>query len=904
MPILLNDIQNTVTSTSYTPKFFSDDFTGSGKSIGLINQDVNPINTPASDPEVVYMMTVFGKIVQKNGNTTIKHVAVHPISTKLIENGMYTYYPVPDKSRMCKLGSINKKYDIYLRLEPYQLILESTTDFTGKTTKTLRPIYRMTLFSIDNTFVPFPTTAQIQQYSKLTINTPLTNTSYSKLTANPVISIQDAINTLKQGNAHLQPKLDINQAINYMANYCLYDELCLLSERWQTALHEDIKHIINCAKNQNWSTDNIVNQLNIYLSTIEKYKLSLQLYRNIYTTLQQEFNADTVAKLCKANLNLLLSDTLQNLSKNKSNIQTFSPQTDPTKMPFSLKRFSTEQQKAITCTDPLVLVQAGAGTGKSTVILGRIDYMIASGVKPDDITVLSFTNAAADNIKDRNPNVHSMTISRMIHTIYETNFPGQELSSVETLVNCIMIYLPNDPVAQKFRALLRTMIHSEKDGYTDLNNFVENNFNDVIRILNTVKQTCLPLESIICYQCIGNLVEPPEVQSKYLILDEVQDNSIFDFIYTLKYVDKHNECLFIVGDCSQTLYEFRASNPMALNIMESSGVFTTFPLQINYRSNQEILNFANTALRNIEANQFAHIQLQANSLAKVTEQSFKNKVHLHYTRVARMNDFKMNLEDIFLKNVCPFIDKKLAAKEQVAFLSYTRDDVYKMQTLLTKFYSSANIVSLVPEKQYNATVLSAFIMRYWDELKFAPAKTIGVTILHECMNRLSFLVSNPDKQRPKVQKMLTDWMNEAQPTINMWYDQCVHNQLSHDAFLENVKEHLLQYEIQSNAVRQALLSAKNNAQKTNQNVKNANFLLSTIHSAKGLEFENTVVLYKATSHMAEDEKRMYYVALTRAMKAEFVLAYGTLANPQIQADYDSCVKTLHNKAIANAIANS
>ena len=191
-------------------------------------------------------------------------------------------------------------------------------------------------------------------------------------------------------------------------------------------------------------------------------------------------------------------------------------------MPFSLKRFSTEQQKAITCTDPLVLVQAGAGTGKSTVILGRIDYMIASGVKPDDITVLSFTNAAADNIKDRNPNVHSMTISRMIHTIYETNFPGQELSSVETLVNCIMIYLPNDPVAQKFRALLRTMIHSEKDGYTDLNNFVENNFNDVIRILNTVKQTCLPLESIICYQCIGNLVEPPEVQSKYLILDEVK----------------------------------------------------------------------------------------------------------------------------------------------------------------------------------------------------------------------------------------------------------------------------------------------------------------------------------------------------------------------------------------------
>ena len=50
-----------------------------------------------------------------------------------------------------------------------------------------------------------------------------------------------------------------------------------------------------------------------------------------------------------------------------------------------------------------------AGTGKSTVILERIKYLEACGVPADDITVLSFTNAAADNIKEKNPAIGSMT---------------------------------------------------------------------------------------------------------------------------------------------------------------------------------------------------------------------------------------------------------------------------------------------------------------------------------------------------------------------------------------------------------------------------------------------------------------------------------------------------------------
>ena len=141
------------------------------------------------------------------------------------------------------------------------------------------------------------------------------------------------------------------------------------------------------------------------LRALENYAIPLDLYREIYKSVQAKFPKDVATILCKQNLNLLLSDQLNDLSVNKANLTKLNP--NPAVQPKGPIKFSLEQQKAITSTDPLTLVQSGAGTGKSSVILGRVDYMVANGVKPEDITVLSFTNAAADHIKEKNPNIHS-----------------------------------------------------------------------------------------------------------------------------------------------------------------------------------------------------------------------------------------------------------------------------------------------------------------------------------------------------------------------------------------------------------------------------------------------------------------------------------------------------------------
>lgn len=97
------------------------------------------------------------------------------------------------------------------------------------------------------------------------------------------------------------------------------------------------------------------------------------------------------------------------------------------------------------------------------------------------------------------------------------------------------------------------------------------------------------------------------------------------------------------GDASQTLYEFRAANP-ALSALEASGVFTVCKLSTNYRSAQEILDFANIHLSDIEANRFTNIQLQANSVVTSTVDSFTASVRLMSKSYGTQRAFDQNLQ--------------------------------------------------------------------------------------------------------------------------------------------------------------------------------------------------------------------------------------------------------------------
>lgn len=869
----------------YNPKFFSKDLTGVGKKTGVLNEFINPANVISfGNLRTDSIHCARRNTVNGNVETRFIPLNILPAQNGWDEMRCYTNKNVASMEKIATAK--NNTVNVYADICVHSLIHEITKNADEKSKK-LHICYQVFVYIQDNVnddlYIKIPNSKTIMQSG---------NQFFYAFTNNPNELLAQ---TLQELNT-MGYTVDLSKAASYVGGYSVYVGVCDASEKWQTK-----EYFIDLVSEY---FSNICNKYNIakatslacmLVSRMENENVPLDFYKDIYNSIQKYF-PNTANDICKMNMNLRLNNTLNILEANKC--QLFQVPTPTSQVVLKQNPpFSPEQLAAVTTREPLTLVQAGAGTGKSTVILGRIDYLVKCGVNPNDILVLSFTNAAANNILDRNPNVKSMTIASMIHDIYTANY-SHELSSIETIMNSIEIYYDLDDdssIAYEFYHTLRSMKKNISNGFTALNNFVEENYGEIIGILNTINQTCLELEIVICYQQIDNFREPANIQSKYLIIDEVQDNSVFEFVYTLKYICKHNAGLFIVGDCSQTLYEFRASNPKALNVLEGSGVFATYQLQVNYRSNQEILDFANVVLREIEANQYARIQLQANNLNPVTEQSFREKVNFSYHQLMRMKDLKESFPAIMMNEVKPYIDKKLANHEQIAFLAYTRNHIAMIQEALEKMYPDKEIASLVPDKSFNSTIFSDFIKKYWDELGYVPNIWIDQIIIQSIYAHLPYMTTNKNVT-PIVQKMLGEWRDQNVALVHNWQIQTLNGSMTQEEFFRNLKQNLLAFEIRHNAIRQHLTAKRNELNKKKQNVDTADFVLSTIHSAKGLEFDNVVVLYKNdNSKMDEDKKRMYYVAFTRAMKSEFILAYDTAKEAKIENDYNMIVEALQQK---------
>lgn len=355
------------------------------------------------------------------------------------------------------------------------------------------------------------------------------------------------------------------------------------------------------------------------------------------------------------------------------------------------------------------------------------------------------------------------------------------------------------------------------------------------------------------------------------------------------------------SDSSQTLYEFRSSNPKALNALESSGVFATFKLTTNYRSNQEVLDFANVALADIEANQFANIQLQANNLVLPTADSFQEKVTLDYRCYPRVTEFPKDLPGIITNTVRDYIEQCFSRGEQVAFLSFTRREVAIVEETLAKFWPNRTVANLVPAKMYATTVFSQFIKSYWGSVLQVAPKDASFVVTQEIINNLDKISRNAAKAEPQVRQMISEWWLASSATINGWVALYAQGLMTKDVFFDNLRQCLLDYEIKHNAIKQSLMSQRNKVAKEKNLGTKTDFVISTIHSAKGLEFDNVVVIHRFESQMEEADKRMYYVAFTRAMNTEYVLSYGTLKNARIESDYKLLVQALEERDAANAL---
>lgn len=625
------------------------------------------------------------------------------------------------------------------------------------------------------------------------------------------------------------------------------------------------------------------------------------------------------------NIRIMLASNISKLDQDKPNI--YKPDlSDATKQAewnrikdewSKKKEYSDQQKRIILSEQPLVIAQAGAGSGKSHTVVGRLNYLQDQHENLNDVLVLSFTNAAADNIKDRFPNIQSKTLARMFDDIYRANYPKQELSSIQTLVNTLQLINMSSPMftniphdkkpnqiytSRELTTIKDLLVSNLSDYNTSGNHFkrvdlnmvtavtlglVSDYSNAITAILDSVGQTSLELEPIIIHHKLqtnnDDFIVPDEYSRiKYVITDESQDISTFEYTLLLEYIHHNKAQFLIVGDGSQTLYEFRSSDPRYMNALENSGVFENYKLETNYRSKQAILSYANEFLKVIDANAIAKIQLHANDKTPLTLNDFQKRIILRDVPANANTTPHESFKDIMkADDVVEYILDKLRKNEQICFVAWSHIEINAIKQGLEEILKQHNIteeiVSLAPSRSSIAPIWTASIANSNHTLRaLKPSNNINNEIKDAMLDGLSRAyprISSKQKQffEYKLQKTLHDLFMTSQ--WRYMVKQTLSRAIKMDSLISYLYDILVRIEKREISAGNFLKSQER------PDITNAKLIVSTIHSVKGYEFDNVVLAHdsiktrRSSGSKQQEIFRMLFVGLSRAKNSELILNY-------------------------------
>lgn len=293
-----------------------------------------------------------------------------------------------------------------------------------------------------------------------------------------------------------------------------------------------------------------------------------------------------------------------------------------------LDNLNDKQMEAVTCTEGALLVLAGAGSGKTTVLVNRIAYILSTtDTRPWEILAITFTNKAAREMKERITfmlgetandmwvgTFHSMCVRMLRSCIdrigFDKSFVIYDTADNLSVMKECMKELEIDSKELPEKAALAE-ISRAKDNLMDPDVY-EQMYSTDYRLSKVAalyklyqrklkKSNALDFDDIIFYM-VKVLSENPDVlkrfqdKFKYILVDEYQDtnNAQYMLVYLLA-SGWGNLC--VVGDDDQSIYKFRGAN--VRNILDFKDSFPDayeVKLEQNYRSTQNILNAANNVI--------------------------------------------------------------------------------------------------------------------------------------------------------------------------------------------------------------------------------------------------------------------------------------------------------------------
>ena len=288
------------------------------------------------------------------------------------------------------------------------------------------------------------------------------------------------------------------------------------------------------------------------------------------------------------------------------------------------------QQQAVFCTEGPLLILAGAGSGKTTVLVNRIAYILQSELcKPWQILAITFTNKAAGELKERICNAvpeggsdiwaatfHS-TCARILRrygdrigftshfTVYGTDDQKKLVKDILKQLNYDEKMLPVKRVLNEISKAKDEMLTPQemlkRAGYDNLKQSVAKVYEIYQSRLKTAD--AMDFDDMLCktvelFQKCPDILEFYQNQFKYIMVDEYQDTNKVQYKFVSMLAAKYGN-ICVVGDDDQSIYKFRGAT--IENILSFENTFKgakMIRLEQNYRSTQNILNAANGVISN------------------------------------------------------------------------------------------------------------------------------------------------------------------------------------------------------------------------------------------------------------------------------------------------------------------
>jgi DNA helicase-2/ATP-dependent DNA helicase PcrA len=595
------------------------------------------------------------------------------------------------------------------------------------------------------------------------------------------------------------------------------------------------------------------------------------------------------------------------------------------------KELNPAQLEAVRSVDGPYLVIAGAGSGKTRTLVYRVAHLVEKGIKPEEILLLTFTRKAAEEmlrrasqlLDDRCSKVAGGTFHSFANSVLRkyagllglsNNYSIMDQSDAEDTVNLVRTQLGFSKSEKRFprkstllEVISRSVNRSEELGvvlYDEYPQFME--WEEEIKKIRDAYRQYKRAKSLLDYDDLlvylkELLTKHPEVREalsrkfKYIMVDEYQDTNKLQAYVVCLLASAHKN-IMVVGDDAQSIYSFRGAD--FKNIIDFPKIFKdarVITLEENYRSTQPILTLTNEIIRSakekFEKNLYTKKRGDAIPVFVDARDEHAQSKYIA-DKVLELREEGVELGDIAVLFRSGWHSNDLEVEltnRNIPFVKYGGQ----------KFVEAAHIKDVMAHARithnpldgvswYRVLLLMRGIGQKTAEriIEEIIGKKKGLTLKEETLSKtedlqsLFKLLREIDGARQTPVELMHAFIKYYQPLLKAKYDDF--NKRLND--LDSLERIAARYSsLEQFLVDMALEPPERNIIEAGRGDKDDSHLtLSTIHSAKGLEWQTVFVIYVAEGHIPsylslessdaiEEERRLFYVALTRAKENLFLL---------------------------------